>query len=531
MRKNNLAVDLSIGIGEAKHVATGALYGVTEEKPSDEMIAGIRPSVVRCSPEAGHQQPRGAAIPVAKRVAKYGTRVQLCFAEALVNWPYEFIGMEKWLDMVETTVKKVKEEGICNLDGYEIFNEPDGTFAGQYIKPIDSNGNAYTLYKVHATKAGDYNLTIRYANGEEKDGKFKITVNDTSEREIYLPSTGGWFRAGAYGDVCIEVELKEGYNEIKMTRASKNDVELDYIDIEGLTPKRYEAENAIRGYYMVFNIGYASSNKTDHLTFNEFFYLTRKKIKEFAPEAKIIGPSTSIYTRPSLRNFLKYQKERDSLPDIVCWHQLADEDITSIYEDYRNLEKELGIDPIPITLNEYSGGKFMDEEGNPGACAPLIAKFERLHIDSALLSYWNNQGTLGSLLTIDGKPNGAYWFYKWYADMEGEMVLTIPEDEHNPRQLDGFACISEDKKEANILFGGENEGNVNIKISGIPSYMGDKVKVLSEYTPFENRDIAVEGAVPIWEKEYDVCDGCIEVELQNTNNRAGYRLSIKQVNK
>ncbi|MEI3279520.1 MAG: hypothetical protein V8R46_01300, partial [Eubacterium ramulus] len=218
-----------------------------------------------------------AAIPVAKRVAKFGTRVQLCFAEALVHWPYEFIGMEKWLAMVEETVKKVQAAGIENLDGYEIFNEPDGTLSGQYIKPIDRNGNAYTLYKVHAEKEGDYRLTIRYANGEESDGKFKLTVNDAAEQTIFLSSTGGWFRAGAYGDAYVVVRLKEGYNEIKMTRASDHDVELDYIDIDGLTPKRYEAEGAIRGYYMVFNMGYASSDKTDHVTFNELFYLTRKK--------------------------------------------------------------------------------------------------------------------------------------------------------------------------------------------------------------------------------------------------------------
>ena len=526
MKKNSLTVDLSRCTGKPRHVATGSLYGVTEEKPSDEMIGGIRPSVVRCSPEAGYQQPRGAAIPVAKRVAKFGTRVQLCFAEALVHWPYEFIGMEKWLAMVEATVKKVQAAGIHNLDGYEIFNEPDGTFSGQYIKPIDSNGNAYTLYKVHAGKAGDYRLTVRYANGEESDGKFKLTVNDSAEQIIFLPSTGGWFRAGAYGDAHAMVRLKEGYNEIKMSRASNHDVELDYVDIDGLTPKRYEAESAIRGYYLVFNIGYASSDKTDHVTFNELYYLTRKKIKELDPEAKIIGPSTSIYTRPSLRNFLKYQKERDSLPDIVCWHQLADEDITRICEDYRDLEKELGIKPIPITLNEYSGGKFMDEEGNPGACAPLIAKFERLHIDSALLSYWNNQGTLGSLVTVEGKPNGAYWFYKWYADMDGQMVLTIPEDAHNPRLLDGFACISEDKKEATVLLGGENEGSASVRIIGIPSCIGDKVKVILEYTPFENRETEVAAPVFAWEKMYDVHDGSIEVELQNLNNRAGYRIHL-----
>ncbi|MEI3279519.1 MAG: hypothetical protein V8R46_01295 [Eubacterium ramulus] len=82
--------------------------------------------------------------------------------------------------------------------------------------------------------------------------------------------------------------------------------------------------------------------------------------------------------------------------------------LSRICEDYRDLEKELGIAPIPITLNEYSGGKFMDEEGNPGACAPLIAKFERLHINSALLSYWNNQGTPGESLTVAGKPNGTF---------------------------------------------------------------------------------------------------------------------------
>ncbi len=193
------------------------------------------------------------------------------------------------------------------------------------------------------------------------------------------------------------------------------------------------------------------------------------------------------------------------------------------------MEKELGIEPLPITINEYSGGEFYNEEGKPGACAPLIAKFERFGVESALQSYWNKQGTLGSIMTDKQMKNGGYWFFKWYAAMTGDLVESIPEDAHNPRLIDGVACLDEKKKLAVVLFGGESTGLVKVELTNIPDFFGEMVNVKVEHTRFVNRNVAIESADVLEEKIYSVKKGKLEIFVDEVNDSDGYRISIMPV--
>lgn len=524
----NLMVNLKEKIRPIEHVATGALYGITEEFPSAQVIREIHPKVVRCSPEAGHQQPRGAAVPVAGRLAEIGTKVQICLPEWLLDFPYDFKGMDDWFAKLEKTVTEVKASGLTNFDGYEIWNEPDWTWKGKFVMPCDEKGNYHLSFRVMTKQDGVYEMTVRYANGADKEASMKVSANGGGQQIIAFPSTGNWYRAGGYGDAKIRLELKAGVNRVRFEKDSAEYIEFDYLDVEGAAPVRYEAEAAIRGHGITYESGYASSDLTDHLTFEEFYLLSRNKILELDPEAKFIGPSNALYLPAAMRSFLAYQKAHGEVPEIVCWHQLADEDFTANYEDYRRLEKELGISPRKVTINEYSGGEYFDDEGRPGACAPLIAKFERLGVDSALQSYWNNQGTLGSILTVkDQLPNGGYWFYKWYADMTGDLVKTVPEDVHNSRWLDGFAAIDEGRQEAAVLFGGESAGKVMVAISGIPAAWGEAVTVVIEHTPFKDRFTGVSGPETIMAEVLAVRDGQLEILVDNVDHQGGCRLLVK----
>jgi hypothetical protein len=252
----NLTVDLSSVIGPATHVATGSLYGVIETKPSDSFISQIRPKVLTNPAVAGYQQPWGAAIPVAQRVAQYGTKVQIRLADWYTGW-YDFSNMTDWFNKMATTVNAVKASGITNVYGYEIWNEP--------------------YYTWHLSESG--------------------------------------------------------------------------------------------------------------MTFDEFYSLSHARLKQLDPNAKAIGPSWEYYDHNAMNGFLTYQKARNTIPDIICWHQLNNEDFTRDYNDYRALEQSLGISPRPITINEYSGEAWLSDEGRPGAVAPIIAKFERFKIDSACQSF------------------------------------------------------------------------------------------------------------------------------------------------
>ncbi len=303
-----VTVDLSSTIGPAKHIASGSLYGVTETKPADvtALIAPLHPNVFNnpAAAGSGKQQPVGGAIVVAGRLAPLGARVSFRLADWLPGWPYTFTSMTDWLGKIDTTVSQRKAAGLTNVYAYEIWNEPNGTWAGS-----------------------DPNAT-------------------------------------------------------------------------GSRP----------------------------LSFNQMWLQTYQHLRQVDPGIKITGPSISYYDSNYIKAFLTFCKANNCLPDIIGWHELSGGNLTSNYQNYRALEQQLGIGPLPITINEYSGKNDLTDEGKPGASAPMIAKFERLQYDSACISYWDvaHAGRLGSLLATDTATNGGWWFYKWYGDMSGNMVTTTP---------------------------------------------------------------------------------------------------------
>jgi len=247
--------------------------------------------------------------------------------------------------------------------------------------------------------------------------------------------------------------------------------------------------------------------------------------------AKIIGPSDSYYSRSRISEFLTYCKNNNCLPDIICWHELQGSANVSIHiNDYRSLEKSLGISPLPISINEYCDSNH-ENEGCPGTSAPFIAKFERNKISSASISWWftNLPGRLGSLLTAGNEKGGGWWFYKWYGDMTGNMVSVIPTNE-NSTGIDGFACLDSSAEYASICFGGNNTGMMDVVIDGIPSTFGDSVYAKVEYVPWSDKDAAVSGTETVSTTNYAVSNGTITVPVDVTNPLYGYRVFVTSNN-
>lgn len=134
------------------------------------------------------------------------------------------------------------------------------------------------------------------------------------------------------------------------------------------------------------------------------------KLKQLDPFAKVIGPTYAAFFQTGMTNFLSYQKAHNTLPDIVSWHQLLGQNFNNDFNTYRLIKTSLGINPRPLSINEYSDSAWFDDEGRPGVTAPLIVKFERLQADTAMQSLWNSTGTLGSILTNSYQRNGGWWF-------------------------------------------------------------------------------------------------------------------------
>ena len=132
--QNQLNVNIGNEIRPVTHCASGSLYGVTETLPADieEHVAPLNPHVF-ANPAVsgpGHQQPIGDALEVSRRLENTTGKVQVRFPDILPGWPYQWPGIESFLAQCSEVIDRKLASGRTNYDGYEIWNEPYGTYRG-----------------------------------------------------------------------------------------------------------------------------------------------------------------------------------------------------------------------------------------------------------------------------------------------------------------------------------------------------------------------------------------------------------------
>ena len=293
-----------------------------------------------------------------------------------------------------------------------------------------------------------------------------------------------------------------------------------------ITDKRNSGRNNYYGYeiWNEPNVTWVSSNGNFNST---LWKPTYDLIRAQDPGARIIGPSTAWYQRSFIESFLRYCVANNCLPDVIGWHELGGADnITANINDYRALERSLGISPRAISINEYSHGTH-EYEGAPGISVPFIAKFERHQVESASISWWftNLPGRLGSLLTPNNQRGGGWWLYKWYGDMTGNMVKVTPPNQ-NGDGLDAFASLDTGAGYASIVLGGDFTGTANVVISNVPASFGSTVNVIVEYVQWSDKDTPVSGPVTAAQSVYNVVNGSLSVPVTMFNSFYGYRVYI-----
>ena len=308
----------------------------------------------------------------------------------------------------------------------------------------------------------------------------------------------------------------------------------DWLSKVDMTASRRKTAGLTNIYgYEIWNEPQGTYSSSNPLSFNDFWAQTYAELRKVDPTIKIIGPSVSYYNNAYMSSFLSYCKTNNVVPDIISWHQLGGENFTSDVQTYRSLEKTLGIGPLPISINEYSGAADLSVEGQPGASAPLIAKFERFRVDSACISFWDvgHPGRLGSLLASNTQTNGGWWFYKWYGDMAGDMVSTPPPTPSSPSALDGFANLDASGRSASVLFGGTNDGTVAVVVKGFQAagIFGTSVHAVVEHTPFVDRTTVVTATTTLSTNDVTVANDQVTISVSGTNNTDGYRVTLTPV--
>jgi hypothetical protein len=169
--------------------------------------------------------------------------------------------------------------------------------------------------------------------------------------------------------------------------------------------------------------------------FNQMWAKTFRLIRSLDPDTPIIGPSHDRDFVNGMRSFLTAAVASDTVPDIISWHELNPAEGLDVEEHvrlYREIERELGISPRPISINEYAAPR---DAGVPGWLARFVARLERAKVDTANLAFWHKPGRLADLLVPVGggsgpartaEPTGNYPLFTWYGDMTGDMVETTP---------------------------------------------------------------------------------------------------------
>jgi hypothetical protein len=119
---------------------------------------------------------------------------------------------------------------------------------------------------------------------------------------------------------------------------------------------------------------------------------------------------------------------------------------------------------------------------------------ERTRVDSACITFWDvaHPGRLGSLLATDTQTNGGWFFYEWYGEMSGQMLTTVSSLSPGGGNFDGFANLDATTGSASVLFGGANDGMLQIVAKGFAAAgAGAAVHAVVERTPWVRRTTVV----------------------------------------
>ena len=254
-----------------------------------------------------------------------------------------------------------------------------------------------------------------------------------------------------------------------------------------------------------------------------------QKIRSIDSTARIAGPGFSGYRSADIRTFLTYARDNGVLPDVMAWHELGDDFYTSWqdhYNDYRAIETSLGISARPITINEY--GRISGDLGVPGNLVQFVAKFEASKVDGCL-AYWTTAGGLNDLVTHNNQATGGWWLYKWYGELTGNTVAVTPPAAGG--SLQGVAALDSAKKQARVIFGGNNPGtgtyDTNVVVSGLgsASYLGSTVHATVWGVDTSGLNAST-GPYRVTEGDFTASGGQITVPLTGLKGQSAYQIIV-----
>lgn len=246
-------------------------------------------------------------------------------------------------------------------------------------------------------------------------------------------------------------------------------------------------------------------------------------VKEINPDAKIAGPGHCGYNYDFIKEFLIYCKKNCCLPEVVVWHELSDQSIywmENNFEGYYSICDELGIERLPICISEYG---LMRTNGIPGESVKWISRLEKQDAYGCV-AYWRLANNLSDTVADDVTPNSNYWVYNFYAKMKGKELQSEEWDMlHSnignflkgkyPLMNKGFIALSsfDEAEEKFYILAGGSDRNSKIKIENLGDAFSDREKLTAKirYVDYKGLGGAVNAPVTAEIKNISVKGGSI----------------------
>ncbi|MFF8232407.1 cellulosome protein [Streptomyces caelestis] len=277
----------------------------------------------------------------------------------------------------------------------------------------------------------------------------------------------------------------------------------------------------------MFGTGEWSYNKVSWLKDPQHYFAAWKEvyhlIKGLDPDARIAGPNTSVlYSQ--VKGFLQYAKANDVVPDVMTWHELSSPAaVRTNVAKYRQMEKDVGVGPLPINVNEYGHNYHLSV---PGQVVQWVSAIEESKID-ADLAYWNIDGNLNDSAVEANKGNGQWWLFNAYGQMSGHTVKVTAPHPNQQYTLQGVATLDEDKKQSRALFGGKS-GDAEVVFEHVdPKLFGQTVRATVQEIPWTGQVGDSAQPLRLADQELTVgSDGSVTLPMTGMNEMSAYQVIL-----
>ena len=268
---------------------------------------------------------------------------------------------------------------------------------------------------------------------------------------------------------------------------------------------------------------------------------TYNLVKSIDPNAMIGGPGYCDYDAFEIKEFLEYCTQNSCTPEIMIYHELY-ENSSAVWgehvDEYRSIENDLGIDELPIIITEYG---TMAQCGAPGEMLQYIVQMENTGTYGNV-AYWRLANNLCDTAADSNSPNSNWWLYRWYADMEGDLLKTkiidIPHSDfanvikYNRKsfrynKLTGLASINGKKLE--ILCGGSDySADIVIKNLDKTDIANSMVNVKIDCVYYEGLSGIVNDSITVKEYTAKISRGKLKIKFDSMDDTAVYHIVITE---